>query len=82
MTTNVISVQLGEELFLFHNFDNWCDTAKRKFRDADVQSVEVICLDTKGRICGWGKHFMDAARDGTFPVRAYRVRALDEALKA
>ena len=66
-----ILIEVGEELFQFSSFDNWCDTAKSKFRKANVRGQDVICLDSRGRICVKGLEFMRAARQKTFPLRVF-----------
>jgi len=77
------TVLLGPKLFEFTSFDNWCDTAKRKFKRAGVSSGRSLCIDTTGRICGWGEHFMTAQAEDAFPVSVYLLRAdMSEALVA
>ncbi len=68
-----VYVQVGKELFSFENFDDWCDTAKRKFKKAKVSSHQVICVDASNRICVSGFEFMRARDEQAYPVRAYEV---------
>ncbi len=70
----VTNIQLGRELFMFDGFNHWCDTAQAKFKSAKVSISQTVCLDSKGRICAWGEHFMQAAKDDAYPVRAYLIR--------
>lgn len=72
MTTNQLSVLVGEKLFEFVSFDNWCDTARRKFVAAHVRGDETLCVDASGRLCTCGKEFMRARDEGTYPVRVFR----------
>ena len=77
------TVQLGPKLFEFTSFDNWCDTAKNKFKRAGILSGSSLCIDTRGRICGWGEHFMTAQAEDAFPVSVYLLRDdMAEALEA
>jgi len=69
-----MDIQLGRELFMFDGFNHWCDTAQEKFKAANVSSNKVLCIDAKGRVCAWGAHFMEAAKDGAYPVRVYLLR--------
>lgn len=69
-----MDIQLGLELFMFDGFNHWCDTAQDKFKAANVTSSKTLCIDAKGRICAWGTHFMQAAKDNAYPVRVYLLR--------
>lgn len=76
-------VRLGPKLFEFTNFDNWCNTAKRKFKRAGISSGRSLCIDRQGRVCGWGEHFMKAQAEDAFPVSVYLLRSdMSEALEA
>jgi hypothetical protein len=70
-------VILGKKLFEFTSFDNWCNTAQRKFKNAGFgpgQAVHsAICLDQKGRVCTCGKHFMTARDDNSFPIEVFLI---------
>lgn len=77
-SSNEVTLKLGECLFEFTSFDNWCDTAKSKFKRHGVSGSTVghmfaICVDAKQRVCVSGKEFMRARDEGAFPVRAYRL---------
>lgn len=69
----VIEITVGDELFSFPTFDNWCDTAQHKFGNAGVTSKDVLAVDARGRLCQKGAEFIRAKDDGTFPVRVYRL---------
>lgn len=69
-----MDIQIGRELFMFDGFNHWCDTAQDKFKAANVTSNKVLCIDANGRICAWGTHFMQAAKDDAYPVRVYLLR--------
>jgi len=70
-----MQIEHGEKLFEFSTFDDWCDTAQRKFQRAEVRSNQVVAVDQKGRLCGWGEHFMTARAENAFPVEVFRLRA-------
>ena len=75
---NEVTMQLGEHLFDFTSFDNWCDTAKRKFKSHGVSGTTVghmyaIAVDAKNRACMSGREFMRARDEDAFPVRVYRI---------
>ena len=69
-----MQVNLGRHLFSFADFDDWCDTAKVRFARAGVDGRSVLSVDQNGRVCGWGKHFMVARDDGSFPIDVYLLR--------
>jgi len=66
-----INITVGDEVFQFSDFENWCDTAKRKFSSAGLHSEDTICVDSWGRVCICGKEFMRARDDGSYPVRVF-----------
>lgn len=68
-----LRVLVGEELFDFASFDNWCDTARDKFAAARVRGTDTLCVDTLGHLCTCGKEFMRARDASAFPVRVYRM---------
>ena len=67
-----IEVNVGEKLFEFQSFEDWCDTAKARFLLFNVRSKDVICVDSIGRICEKGKEFMRARDENTFPIIVYK----------
>lgn len=68
------SIELGPKLFSFRTFDKWVSGASRIWRFHGVRGEDTVCLDQKGRICRWGKHFMIARDDGSFPVDVHLFR--------
>lgn len=70
-----MNVEHGEKIFEFASFADWCDTGKTKFFVAKASGSDVICVDRRGRLCGWGRHFMQARDDNAFPVEVFRLRA-------
>jgi len=68
-----ITLEVGPLLWQWATFDNWCDTAARMFRFHEVHGSDVVCVDSKGRVCAIGKHFMTARDEGAFPVSVYAV---------
>jgi hypothetical protein len=68
-----IMVDLGAPLFSFSDFEDWCDTARWKFQESGMHSVDALCLDKAGRVCTKGAEFMRARDEGTFPVQVFRV---------
>ena len=69
-----VNLDLGPKLFSFKSFTDWCDHAQGAWKAAGVSSRDTLCIDQKGRVCGWGKHFMTAQGDGAFPVDVYLMR--------
>lgn len=69
MTT--VTVTLGPQLFAFTSFEDWIDTARRKF--GAYHEGETVCLDQAGRIVTCGKEFMRARDEGTYPVTVYLI---------
>ena len=68
-----ILVEVVSEVFRFADFEDWCDTARRKFESAGMHSMDALCVDAKDRVCAKGKEFIRARDDGAFPVRVYRA---------
>jgi len=66
-----ISIKVGNELFQFSTFDNWCDTAQKKFSVAGVRWQDTLCIDSMGRVCVKGEEFMRAQEQDTFPIRVF-----------
>lgn len=62
-------------LFEFASFEDWRDNAQNLFWDNQVTAFETICLDTKGRVCLIGRHFMLARDEQTFPVLCFLSRS-------
>lgn len=68
-----ITVNVGEEVFSFSDFEDWCATAKWKFEDASLRSCNAICIDTRGRVCQTGIEFMRARDDRSYPIRVFKT---------
>lgn len=64
-----IDVKVGELLFEFSSFDDWCDRAQILFRNHGHDSRSAMCVDSDGLICTRGKQFAEAV----FPVRVYAI---------
>ena len=69
--THQIPITLGKELFQFSGFENWCNTAQRKFDHVNRRGEQVLCVDTFGRVCRTGREFIRARDEGAFPVRVF-----------
>lgn len=73
--TNTMEITLGQYLFKFDNFDEWCDKAKGMFKRAGILGCNYhLCIDTKGRICPTGKEFMRARDENAFPIKVFIAR--------
>jgi hypothetical protein len=66
-----ITITVGDEVFRFSNFEDWCDTARYKFESSGLSSHDAICVDARGRLCFKGKDFMQARDDRSFPIRVF-----------
>ena len=64
----------GPYLFEFSDFEDWCDFAQSRFKNAGEDSTSTICLDRLGRTCWRGKDFQQAHDDETFPVKVFSLR--------
>ena len=69
-----VTIWVGNEVFEFADYDNWCDTAKVKFSRAGLRGDNAVCVDARGRICLSGKEFMRARDQGTWPVKVYPAK--------
>ena len=64
----------GQLLFSFSWFGDWVNHAQTIWKDHGVRSQHTLCIDQKGRVCGWGEHFMTARDEGAFPINVYLLR--------
>ena len=69
-----LTMRLGPKLFSFSSFGDWLNQAQRIWRAHGVDARNTVCIDQKGRLCGWGEHFMKARDDGVFPIDVYLMR--------
>lgn len=67
----MVQVALGEKVFEFSSFTRWVNKAQGWFAAYGLTGRDVICLDTKGRICTIGADFMRARDDDAYPVTVY-----------
>ena len=65
-------VRFGDELFRFESFERWVNKASSWFSNLS-HGTEYICIDSIGRICKIGKHFMRARDEKTFPIVVYSI---------
>lgn len=72
-----VTIQLGEQLFAFSSRREWINRGQRIWRVHRADSRNSICIDTKGRICTVGAHFMRAEADGSYPITVYRKQVDD-----
>jgi hypothetical protein len=73
---NELTIKVGHELFSFFSEDDWRDHAKSRFRvhfPRGCSEYFSVCVDSAGRICTRGAHFMRATKDGTYPIRVYEI---------
>lgn len=69
-----MNIEVGEKLFEFRSKLDWINRAQRIWKMHEVRSQNTICIDQKGRICGWGEHFATAERDDAYPIEVFRLR--------
>lgn len=59
----------------FCSFDDWVNFASQRltgtYEPMMGSEVSAICIDSIGRRCTMGGHFMRARDEGTFPVRFF-----------
>lgn len=70
-----MKIEVGEKLFEFRSKQDWINRAQRIWKLHEVRSQNTVCIDQKGRICGWGEHFATAERDNAYPIEVFRLRA-------
>lgn len=63
------------ELFQFHSFSNWVNTASRRFKPYRFDTT--ICADSLGNILNDGADFGHARDNDLFPVTVYRVDKME-----
>jgi hypothetical protein len=69
-------LDLGAEVFSFASLDDWKERAKdlyaEVYRKGHLQD-ELMAIDSRGRVCSLGRHFMRAADDNAYPVTVYSI---------
>lgn len=74
-----LELQVGRELFRFSSKEHWINKAKGWFERArEVHRIgheDFVCVDTRGRLCRYGRHFSRAEREDTFPIIVYAADA-------
>lgn len=73
------SIRAGRYLFEFSSLTDWVNRANKTWKRHEVRSEDTICIDSKGRICTFGKHFMTAQKENAYPIRVYMIRDTEEA---
>lgn len=72
-------VRLGETYFTFTSFENWVNTASKKFRMHGLYNqYGYVAVDAAGRVCQTGREFMRARDEGTFPIHVRSINPPDE----
>jgi hypothetical protein len=67
-----VEIKVGPEMFRFHSKQHWVNKAKSWFARAEVHREDFVCIDAAGRLCRYGKQFIRAEEDGTYPIVVYR----------
>jgi len=70
---NTLTLTVGDYLFEFRSFAQWCDKASSWFRNHGVRGEQCICVDARGRICRVGAQFMRAHAENAFPIKVYEA---------
>jgi hypothetical protein len=70
---NSFTIIVGQYLFEFKDFDEWVNTATKKFSQVGLleKTFYHICVDAKGRVCLSGREFQRARDDNSFPIKVY-----------
>ena len=63
----------GKILFEFLSFQDWVNTAQRKFASVNLNRNQHLCVDTQGNVLVKGLEFNRARDNGWFPVSVYQV---------
>ncbi len=69
-----VTVDLGDELFHFDSYMQWVNKATQWYGGCEYPDSMLITIDSKGRICRMGRHFMLARAEDAFPVSVYPRR--------
>ena len=67
-------VATGPKLFSFASFGKWVSGAQDIWKVHCANKDNTVCIDQKGRLCRWGRHFMIARDDNSFPIDVYLLR--------
>lgn len=71
-------IRTGPKVFEFTSHTDWVNRATRLFRGHGLRSDDVVCVDQRGRICGWGAHFTKAQEDAAYPIEVFLLRPEEE----
>lgn len=70
-----MNIEVGEKLFEFKSKQDWINRAQRIWKQYQANAQNTVCIDQKGRICGWGLHFSTAEQDDAYPIEVFWMRA-------
>ena len=59
------------KICVFNTFPSWVNHASSWL--SGYKSKQIVCLDSKNRVCTLGSDFMRADEEATFPVTVYEV---------
>lgn len=68
-----VEIEAERLLFEFDTLTRWKNKAASWFTNTRLRPHQYISVDTAGRICPTGNEYMRADREGTFPIRVYRI---------
>ena len=68
-------IEVGPKLFSFRSRVDWSNKASKKWKAHGLTAQKTLCIDQKGRVCGWGEHFITAEDESAYPIDVYLLRA-------
>ena len=74
-TEKEMNIEVGEKLFEFKSKQDWINRAQRIWKQHRANAQDTVCIDQKGRICGFGLHFITAEQDNAYPIEVFWMRA-------
>lgn len=69
----LLGIQTDRELFRFESHEDWVNNAKWKFDEANLNTLDTICIDAKGVVCRIGHQFQKATENESYPIIAYEL---------
>jgi len=72
--SDVLGIRIKRELFKFSSQQDWVNNAQSRYANCSVPKGHYITVDSAGHILHMGKCFMEAEKNGLYPVTVYELQ--------
>lgn len=69
-----LGIKIKRELFRFHSQQEWVNKAQSWYANCGVRKGHYITVDAAGHVMHMGKCFMEAEKQGLYPVIVYELQ--------